>query len=233
MPLTDRACKCALPKEKAYKLTDGHGLYLQVMPNGSKYWRFKYRYFGKENRSAFGVYPEVTLADARDKCRKARKLLADNIDPAQARKHSKELALIKASNTFELLAREWHEKQSARWTPQYSANVLNRLKTDIFPAIGKEPISSITPLQLLRALQKVEDRGAHEVARRLLQVSGQIFRYAIITARTERNPAADLQGALRPFKHGHYAALDSRELPEFLITLEQNDARLHKRAAKF
>jgi integrase len=226
MSLTDSACKNARAREKSYKKADGGGLYLEVMPNGSRYWRLKYRFGGKEKRLAFGVYPEVSLGDARDKRTVARKLLGAGTDPSVAKHDGKQQAAINAANTFERVAREWHERNRERWTPLYAQDILHRLEMDIFPAIGKRPIVDISPLTVLETLRKIEKRGAHEMTRRAMQYCGQIFRYAIVTGRADRNPTTDLKGALKPVKHSHFAALEPKDLPLFLQALERNDARL-------
>lgn len=226
MPLTDTACKNARPKDKTYKRSDGGGLYLEVMPTGARYWRLKYRFGGKEKRLSCGVYPETSLAEAREKRAIARKLLGDGIDPSSAKKQNRMLAETNAANTFEVVAREWHERNRTRWTPLYAQDILHRLETDIFPTLGKLPVADISPLVVLNALRKIENRGAVEMARRAGQYCGQIFRYAVVTGRADRNPTADLKGALKPVKHGHFAALEPNELPEFLQSLERNDARL-------
>lgn len=227
MPLTDSICKAAKPKDKPYKLTDGDGMFLYVHTNGSRYWRLKYRYLGKEKLLSLGVYPEVSLAEARDKRIEARKLLANNIDPSYSKKEAKRQSLIKAENTFEVIAREWHSNQSENWTSRYSKYVITRLESDIFPAIGSRPVAEIKPPELLDVFRKIEKRGAHEIAHRTMQCTTQVFRYAIITGRVERNPALDLKGALKPVKRRHYAALDVKELPEFVRCLNSNAARLY------
>ena len=226
MALTDSSCKNARPTAKSYKKSDSGGLYIQVMPNGSRYWRLKYRYGGKEKCLAFGVYPETSLADAREKRDAARKLLAAGTDPLVAKQDLKQSIVQSAANSFEIVARDWHERNTERWTPQYAQDILHRLEMDIFPPLGKRPISEISPVQVLEALRKIEKRGAHEMAHRAIQYCGQIFRYAVVTGRAQRNPAADLKGALRPVKHTHYPAIEPKELGELLQTLERNDARL-------
>ena len=224
--LTMKRCETAKPKEKPYKLADGEGMYLEIMPNGSRYWRLKYRFMGKEKRLALGVYPTISLAEAREKRLQARKLLASGTDPSEAKQESKRQALINAAHTFETVAKDWHEHNKARWTERHAENLWHRLELDILPELGHRPIADITARQVLVTLQKIEKRGAHEIARRACQVCGQVFRYAIITDRAARNPVADLHGALKPFKKGHYAALEADELPEFLQILAQNNARL-------
>lgn len=227
MKLSDTACKAAKPSAKLKKLADGHGLYLAVMPNGAKYWRLKYRYLGKEKLLALGVYPETSLKEARDKREAARELLEADIDPAESKKERRREKLEKSEQTFERIAHEWHESQKSRWTPRHAAYIINRLENDIFPEIGRRPITDISSPQILAAVRKIENRGAHEIARRALQMCGQIFRYAIATGKAERNPTPDLKGALKQFKKGHYAALSSKDLPEFVAALERNEARLY------
>ncbi len=227
MPLTNTECKHFKPREKRYKKGDGGGLYMDVMPNGSKYWRLKYRLNGKEKLLALGVYPTISLADARERRDQAKKLLANGQDPSVVKQETKRLDAINAINTFEAIAREWFDKQKPRWTERYADYMLKRLENDIFPNIGNRPIKDITPPILLDTLRKIEKRGAHELARRMMQVSGQVFRYAIVTGRAERDPTADLKGALEAYKKAHYAAIDVGELPAFIETLERNDARLY------
>ena len=227
MSLTNAACKNAPPRERPYKKADGGGMYLEVMPNGSKYWRLKYRFAGKEKRLALGVFPEVSLIDAREKRDAARKLMAQGLDPSLAKYETKQRVTLNAANTFEATAREWHKQNLERWTPNYGQDILHRLEMDIFPEIGRRPVADITALQILDALRKIEKRGAREMARRAMQYCAQVFRYAVVTGRVERNPAADLKGALKPVIHTHYAALEPNDLPEFLHALECNDARLY------
>lgn len=227
MPLTDKACKNAKAAKTAYKLADGGGMYLEVAPTGSRYWRLKYRFSGKEKRLALGVYPEVSLVDARSRREIARKQLADGIDPSVVKQERKRLAILNAENTFEAIAREWHEHRFTSWSPRHAQDILHRLELDIFPELGTRPISDLTAPKLLDVIRKIERRGAHEVARRAAQYCSQVFRYAIVTGRAERDPAADLKGALKPVKHGHFAALEADDIPAFLQALERNDARLY------
>lgn len=218
--LTDTKIKTARPKNQAYKLYDGGGLFLLVTPNGGKYWRLKYRYAGKEKLLAFGVYDHVSLAQARDKRKAAKKLLATGADPSLAKKEEKRQQIMQARNSFETVAREWHNHQAHKWTPKHSHQVLHTLEQDIFPSIGSRPVAEISPAELLDVLRAIEQRGALEVAARVLQRCGAVFRYAISTSRARTNPAADLKGALKPPVKRHYAALDARELPLFLQCLD-------------
>lgn len=226
MRLTNTACKNAKPKEKAYKLADGGGLYLEVMPSGSRYWRLKYRFADKEKRLALGVYPQVSLGEARERREAAKKQLSGGIDPSYAKQENKRQTALNAENTFEAIAREWHEHQKARWSEGHSTDILYRLEKDIFPVLGNRPIADLSAPHILDLLRKIEKRGAHEMARRAVQYCGQIFRYGVVTGRASRDPTGDLRGALQPVQHGHYAAIETGELPDFLRTLENNDARL-------
>lgn len=226
--LTVIAVRNAKPKEKMHRLFDERGLYLEITPNGAKYWRLKYRFNGKDKRFALGVYPEVSLAEARDKRDQARKLVAAGTDPAFAKKEDRRQRALRCVHTFEAVARAWHKDHLVQWGKNYGATVLRNLERDIFPQIGDRPIAEITPLELLEAIKKIEKRGAHEVARRCLRLCGQIYKYAIPNGLAERNPSPDLSGALLPYKKTHFAALDIKELPGFLQALDQNNARLYQ-----
>ncbi len=227
MKLTDTACKNAKPKEKPYKLSDGGGMFLHVMPHGSRLWRLKYRYLGKENLISLGSYPQTSLQEARKARESAKALLKEGDNPSSARKEEKRQKLLSNENTFENIACEWHEHTKARWTENYAKDLLHRLRTDVFPEIGYKPIRDITPPDILCAVRKIESRGAYEMARRALQTTGQVFRFAVATGRVASDPTRDLKGALKPFKKSHFAALEAKELPEFLDTLNKNEARLY------
>ncbi|MFZ5601713.1 MAG: tyrosine-type recombinase/integrase, partial [Pseudomonadota bacterium] len=192
MPLSDTAVRAAKPQEKPYKLADGGGLFLLVNPKGAKWWRIKYRFDGKEKLLSFGTYPDVTLKAAREKREEARKLLAAGIDPGAKRKADKAAGEAEQANTFEAIAREWHATQKSRWTDRHAGRVLDRLVKDLFPFLGHRPVNAITAAELLAALRKKEGKGAAYSAKRLRQISDQVFRFAIATGRAERNPAPDL-----------------------------------------
>ncbi|UZR27878.1 tyrosine-type recombinase/integrase [Methylococcus mesophilus] len=230
--LTDTEIRRAKPKEKAYKLSDEKGLYLEIMPNGARYWRMKYRFEGKEKRAAFGVYPEVTLKEARDKRDEARKLLAQGIDPTEHKRAIKAAKAALTEHSFEVIAREWHQKVSSAWTPGHSENVLSRLEQNIFPAIGDKPISTITAPDLLKTLRETESR-APETARRLRQTCGQIFRYAIATGRAERDLSGDLRGALTPAgaKRHHASITKPAEIGDLLRNIDGYHGSVVVRAA--
>ncbi len=220
MPLNDIKCKSIKPKDKIFKVSDEKGLYLEVNPNGSKYWRLKYRFDGKEKRLAFGVYPEVSLKEARDKADEARKQIQEGVDPSAEKKLAKITRMVEAENSFEHVAREWHEKQKDRYTVKHHKAVLTRLENDAFPLLGSRPINQIKAPELLVTVQKIEKRGAVDLSHRVLQTCGQIFRYAIATGRTDRDISADLRGALTVRKKVNHANLKEDQLPEFLKRLE-------------
>lgn len=207
MPLTDTSIKNAKPTDKPRKLADGGGLYLLLNPNGSRWWRLDYRFTGKRKTLSMGTYPDTGLRDARDKRDAARKLLAAGVDPGEQRKAEKAAGEERASNSFEVIAREWHSKQSAAWVELHASRIMLRLENDIFPWLGGRPIADITAKELLTTVNRIVDRGAVESAHRVLQNCGQVMRYAIATGRAERNPAADLRGALPPVKQTHLAAI--------------------------
>lgn len=206
MPLTNTKARNAKPKEKQYKLFDTNGLFLLVTPAGGKWWRFKYRLDGKEKLLSLGTYPEVGLALARERRDKARKQVANEIDPSNVRKAQK-AAKLENENTFEVVAREWYAKFSLKWAPGHALKIKNRLEKDVFPYIGTRPINDIKAPELLMVLRRIESRGALDTAHRARTNCGQIFRYAIATGRAERDPAADLRGALPSAKEGHFSAI--------------------------
>lgn len=220
MPLTDAKVRNAKPLAKPYKLADGSGLYLQVMPNGARYWRWKYRVGGKEKRLALGVYPRVSLAEARTKRDAARAQLSGGTDPSAARQQAKRLAALAAANTFATVATEWHTTQAGgRWTPRYAETVMRGLEQHVFPALGARPIDAITAGELLGTLRALQAKGTIDRANRLRQTCGEVFRYGIVTGRCNSNPAADLVRALQPSKQRHFAALTKEQLPTFLRAL--------------
>ncbi len=219
--LTDMKVRSAKGKDKPYKITDGQGLYLFVTPQGGKLWRFKYYFNKKEKVRAFGAYPEISLADAREKRDAARKMVANDIDPAEVHKAQKQALIAATENGFETVAREWHEKFKQRWTKVHADTTIRRLERDIFPWLGARPIDEIKAPELLAALRRVESRGAQETAHRLRTICGQVFRYAVATGRAERDPAADLKGALPPAPKTHLAAVTApKEVAELLRAID-------------
>jgi integrase len=234
MSLSDVKVRNAKPQTKPYKISDGDGLFLVVFPTGSKYWRMRYFFAGKEKLLALGVYPEVTLSDARDRRTQARKTLAAGSDPSEHKKEVKRLAVLKAENGFEAVAREWHEKRKHEWAEDSAKMVMARMERHIFPKLGKRPIADITAQEVLSALRVVEENGTLDTAQRAKQTCGQVFMYAIATGRAERNPAPDLRGALKAPVVKHHSYLKATDLKEFLKALEAYDgAVITKLALRF
>jgi integrase len=209
--LTVKAIENVKSKDKQIKLFDGGGLFLLVTPAGSKLWRLKYRFEGREKLLALGAYPYLSLADAREARGDAKKLLAKGVDPGGARKAAKAARIAEIENSFEAIAREWHGKNSSSWVPEYGDQILRRLVLDIFPIIGNRPITDLKAADVLKALQPIESRGAVETAHRVKQTIGQIFRYTVATGRAERDPTGDLKGALRKVQTSHHPAITDPE----------------------
>ncbi len=204
--LTDSRIRAAKPGSRPRSLSDGNGLLLKILPNGGRYWRFNYRFNGKQKTLALGVYPDVSLAKARERLYGARDLLADGLDPA-AKKRA-------AGKTFEIVAREWHKRWSAHRHGRYAHYVLKRLEVDVFPAIGARLPTEIPTSAFRDVVKKIEARGALEIARRVLQNCGQIMRYAVANDYAARNPVVDVRPAdiLRPRKRRHFPRVDAKEL---------------------
>ncbi|MBS0316745.1 MAG: integrase arm-type DNA-binding domain-containing protein [Proteobacteria bacterium] len=222
MPLTDTAVRNAKPGAKPVKLPDGRGLYLLVQPAGGKLWRLKYRTLGKEKLMALGKYPDVSLKAAREAADAARRLLASGADPMAERKADKIARQTAAENSFSNVARLWHEGWKQGRNERHAVIVLHRLEVDIFPAIGHRPVSELEAPELVAMTKATAARGALDVARRNLQVCGQVFRYAIAHGLASRNPATDIKPAdiLPTRRQVNYARLDAKELPELLRKIE-------------
>lgn len=214
-------CRNVKPTEKPLKISYGGGLFLLVEPRGSKLWRLAYRFNGKQKTLSLGTYPAVSLKDARDHRSRAKELLARGIDPGEHKKQEKRKKLLEAENTFESVARDWFDARKSGWTPGYSDRILRRLEADIFKVIGRRPINEIEPPELLDAIRQIEKRNAIVLARRLLQVCGQVFRYAVASGIAIRDPSQDIRGALRSAgPKMRRTALKEADLPEFLCALE-------------
>ncbi|NPU86554.1 MAG: integrase arm-type DNA-binding domain-containing protein [Syntrophaceae bacterium] len=231
MSLTDVKVRSSKPSTKQKKLFDGDGLFLLVMPHGGKYWRFKYRYDGKEKLLALGTYPEISLLDARERRDAARRQVAKGIDPGAVRKAQKK-AETEATETFEVIAREWHAKFTPTWTRGHAITIMSRLERDLFPWIGERPINDIKAPELLAALRRVESRGALESAHRIRTIAGQVFRYAVATGRAERDPSGDLKGALpQPGEKHHAAITDPKEVASLMRAIDGYEGHYVVRAA--
>ncbi len=220
MPLNDMQIRRAKPEAKAYTLGDGQGLSLLIEPNGSKSWRFRYRFAGKPKMISLGVYPTITLADARSRRDEARKLVAEGKNPSEVRKEQKLALQTESENAFEKIATEWHQMKSAKWSEGYASDIMEAFQNDIFPYVGTRPIGEIKPLELLNVLRKIEKRGALEKMRKVRQRCSEVFRYAIATGRAEFNPAADLSSALDVHQSNHFPFLKADEIPDFLRALD-------------
>jgi integrase len=207
MPLTDKAIRGATHGEKPKRLFDGGGLYLELAPNGGKWWRLKYRFASKEKRLSLGVYPTISLKDARDRRDDAKRQLANGIDPGLQRKATKLATLDRAGNTFEAVAREWYESFSKNWAKSHANKILKRLEQNVFPWVGGNPIADLRAQDLLPVFRRIEKRGANETAHRTKQSCSQVFRYAVATGRAERDPTTDLRGALAPVKERHHPSV--------------------------
>lgn len=207
MPLTDIAIRSAKPSEKPQKLYDGGGLYLEVSPAGGKWWRLKYRFGGKEKRISLGVYPDVSLKDARERRDNARKLLANEIDPGENRKVQKAAKVERSANSFEVIAREWFAKNCDAWAASHADKIIKRLENDVFPWLGGKAIAEITAPDVLAVLRRIEGRGTNDTAHRAKSNISQVMRYAIATGKAERDPCPDLRGALPPLRHGNFASI--------------------------
>ena len=220
MPLNNLKVQTAKPKEKPYKLFDGDGLYLLVTEKGHKWWRFKYRFDGKEKSLAFGTYPEISLVDARERRNEARRQVANGIDPGAVKKAMKQ-AKTAETETFEVVAREWHTKFTPTWSATHAATMMARMERDLFPWMGARPIKEIKAPELLAVLRRVESRGALETAHRIRTIAGQVLRYAVATGRAERDCSGDLKGALpQPGEHHHAAITDPKEVASLLRTID-------------
>lgn len=231
MPLTEKTLKSLKSPDKIKKVSDAAGLYIELHPNGAQYWRLKYRYAGKEKRMALGVYPAVSLKDARQQRDTAKRLLAEGIDPNAKKQEEKRLASFNAENTFISVAKEWHDTNKSQWTPGHAAKIWRRLEMHIFPDIGKRPIADIKSLELLNTIKKIERNGTTETAHRVLQTCNVIFRYSVLTARREYNPAIDLKGALTPHKGNHHPTLEANELADFFNALDKVDTSAQNKLA--
>lgn len=222
--LTDTQCKTATSNGQVIrKIADGSGMFLWVYEDGRKFWRLRYQFGGKEKSLSFGTYPKVGLKSARAKRDAARKQIRDGLDPSAERKTQKRLATAIITNSFEAVAREWFGKRAHIWVASHSLDVKRRLETNIFPLLGARPIAEIDAPELLETIRKIEERGAHDLAHRVLSVCGQVFRYGIATGRCKSDLSKDLRGALTPHKKRHQAAVKPAELPVLLQGIANYD----------
>ena len=227
MKLTDPEIKAAKLKEKPYSLPDGHGLVLLVQPSGAKWWRYRYRFNGTAKMLSMGVYPDVTLKEARNQQAHFKELLAQGTDPSQHRQEQKQQEAIAAENSFESIARLWWNHWKSGRNERHAGYTIRRLEADVFPFIGRKPITELTAPMLIMVIKKVEARGAMDIAKRILTTCNQIMRYAVAHGLAERNPATDIKPSdvLKPIKKTNYARLDQKELPELLRKIDAYDGQ--------
>lgn len=222
MPLTDTEIKRTKPKEKPFKLSDGGGLYLWITPAGGKLWRWTYRFEGKQKIMTFGRYPEVLLSRARERHAAERRMLADGIDPMAQRKAGRDAERIATQNSFANVAAQWLEHWREGKSPRHVDSVRRRLAADVLPCLGPRPIAEIDAPHLVAMVKTIEQRGARDIAKRALETTGQIFRYAIAHGHARRNPASEIRPSdiLKSARKVNYARLDAKELPELLRRIE-------------
>jgi len=216
---------------KPQRLADSGGLYLELSASGGKWWRWKYRFGGKEKRLSFGTYPDVSLKTAREKRDEAKRLLAEGVDPSVQRKEQKRQALISAENTFEEIAREWLIHMREEWTPKHHLKTTGVLEADAFPILGSYRIDEIKPRQILEMIRLIEQRGVYATASKVFQWSGAIFRYAIATDRAEQDPTQACRGALKKRPVKHMARILENELPELLKQMDAYEGDILTRLA--
>ena len=232
MSLTDTAIRNSKPKDKPLRLSDERGLYLLINPNGSRWWRFDYRFHGIRKTLSMGVYPDVPLKLARERRDEARSLLAAGADPGAQRKAEKRANAEAGGNTFEALAREWMATRGKEWTASYASKTKSALERHVFPSVGAKPITEITAPDLLALLRAIETRGTVDMAHRVQQHCGGIFRFAIATGRATTDPVPSLRGALSTVKKEHYAALtDPTEYAELLRAIDNYRGEATTKAA--
>ena len=232
MPLTDTLARNAKPAAKTVRMFDRDGLYLEVSPRGGKWWRLKYRFAGKEKRVSLGVYPEVNLKKARARTIDARQLLEAGVDPSENRRAAKAAQIEGAANSFEVVTREWIDRQMKTWVKGHGERILTRFERDLFPWIGARPIADLTAPELLATVRRIEKRGALETAHRALGNCGQVFRYAIATGRAKRDPTGDMRGALPPVKPTHFAAItEPKRVGALMRAIEGYEGSLTVRCA--
>lgn len=225
MPLTDKEIRQKMPEDKDVWLTDEKGLRLLIKPNGSKYWRLKYRFLGKQKTLAIGVYPDVSLKDARLAVLKAKQQIAEGIDPSSNKKKERQQAMFEQENSVAALAEEWWHHQKGTWKDYHADRVWTRLRDNFLKSFGDRPITSLSPQDIIVTIRRIESRDAIDVSQRVLQDIRRICRYAVQTGRLNVNPAAELAGIVKARKTSHRASLPREELPGFLKELEFYDDR--------
>jgi len=232
--LTELGVRKAKPSSKPKKFSDGGGLFLLLHPSGSKYWRMKYRFIGKEKLLAFGVWPEVSLTEARKKRNEAKQLIKSGKDPSAANKNLKVSQKVAQSNTFGSVTEEWLEIKQKEWKGPYFDDVKSSIEIHLLPDLSQRPIEDITSSEILSVLKKIEEQGKLEVASRSRQKCGAIFTYANLRQLCTSNPVSNLKGALASPKKKKFNSLSPKDLPQFLVKLDEYDgAIITKLALRF
>ncbi len=221
MLLSDAKIRAAKPSSKPFSLSDGDGLHLVIRPTGKKCWQLRYRFADREKTLSLGKYPLISLPSARDQKIDAKRLLHEGLDPSAKRRQDKQLAVFRDRNSFLAIAEEWHERNKDHWTKGHADDVWNRLTNHLIPTLGKRPITEIEPLELLSAIQRIEQRGATHMSHRVLQIAGSILNFAIITGRAKHNIVIGLSKALKPHREKHFPTLNPSELPDFYSALNR------------
>lgn len=227
MALSNMTCQAAKPKIKPYKIADGEGLYLEVTPNGTKFWRLKYRLHGKEKRISIGSYPAISVADARKAKEEIKRDIKVGIDPVLKRLQATQTQALTQQLDFKSMAMEWHEKQMPLWKPKHTGIIKHRFEKYVFPVLGSFPLADIKPVIMLNCLQKIE-KTAPDLSRRMKAVCSHVFKYAIATGRAESDPTYGLEAAMKKFKRGHYASISVDEFPEFIACLTDYQDRVNR-----
>lgn len=227
MALTDTEIRRSKPGDAPFKLSDAHGLYLLVKPNNGKLWRWKYRFDGKEKLMAIGSYPELSLADARQRHATARKQLANGTDPMAERMTQKTAIVVATKHTFEKIAELWLEHWKGNKSARHTETTRNRLKNNVYPTLGDRPIAEVEPMEIVKLAKDIELRGASDMAKRILQIVGMVFRYSVAHGYSKRNPVAEIRPSdiLKPTRKTNMARIDARELPALLRAIEVYDGR--------
>ncbi len=231
MPLSDIKIKNAKPTDKPYKLSDGEGLYLLIKPNGSKLWRLKYRHLGRENVYAIGSYPQVSLSEAKDERYKLKKMHKAGIELNHQKKSDRLLLMANSDNTFEAVALEWHTKYSKKWTAEHRNKLKNWLKKDVFPLIGHMEIAKVKSPDILAVLRKIESRGAADVARRVLSICSQVFRYGMPIGKCDYDVTVGLNKALEYVKRENHKCIPIDAFPDLIQTIETHNYNLLTKCA--
>jgi integrase len=233
LPLTDTEIRRSKPNGKPFKLSDSGGLHLLITPAGGKLWRWKYRFTGVEKLMALGRYPEISLADARERRDAARKQLANGIDPMAERMAEKTAVIVATEHTFEKIAQQWVEHWRGNKSARHAATTQNRLRLNVYPALGSRPIAEIEPMELVKLVKGIESRGASDMAKRILQIIGMVTRYAVAHGYSKRNPASEIRPSdiLKPTRKTNMARIDAKELPALLRAIELYEGRSLTRQA--